>query len=265
MNIESELKKSLENKFDIKVNKIEKNIQSTIGNVYIAYSNSNKYVIKIYQDVKHTKAMVNLHRILNKNKLYVPKVLKNNMDEEFTLFSDKYIVVYSFLNGHQITWDVDKIKLTDKEINMIAKTLKTLHSIKNNNNIGLPQLPFENNLKRKSVLHFDLTRNNIFIYNEKNKIGLIDFDDAKFGASICDVSILIGNLFFSKTKGVNLKGMHKFIDEYYLENLKLKEEEVPKIKEFALMWIDYVLNGNEFDTSTTESFEARKKLINIYL
>lgn len=59
--------------------------------------------------------------------------------------------------------------------------------------------------------------------------------------------------------------MHKFIDVYYEDDLKIKKVEVPKIKEFALMWIDYVLNGNEFDSSTTESLEAREKLINEFL
>ena len=55
--------------------------------------------------------------------------------------------------------------------------------------------------------------------------------------------------------------MHKFIEAYYEEDFKIKEVEVLRIKEFALMWIDYILNGNEFDVSTTESFEARKSLI----
>lgn len=181
MNIENELKEILIDKYNVEVNGIQKNLQSTIGNVYI--SNDNKYVIKIYNDIEHTITMTNLH----------------------------------------------------------------------------------NDMERKSVLHFDLTRNNIFIDNEQEKIGFIDFDDAKFGASVCDVAILVANLFFSKSKGANLEDMHKFIDAYYEEDLKIKEVEVPRIKEFALMWIDYVLDGNEFDASTTESFEVRKKLINRHL
>lgn len=181
MNIENELKEILIDKYYVEVNGIQKNLQSTIGNVYI--SNDNKYVIKIYNDIEHTITMTNLH----------------------------------------------------------------------------------NDMERKSVLHFDLTRNNIFIDNEQEKIGFIDFDDAKFGASVCDVAILVANLFFSKSKGANLEDMHKFIDAYYEEDLKIKEVEVPRIKEFALMWIDYVLDGNEFDASTTESFEVRKKLINRHL
>lgn len=265
MGIENELKSFLIDGFDFEVNSIEKNLQSTVGNVYIVYCSNDKYVVKIYNDIYHTKAMVNLHKALEENKLYVPKVIYNRLNEGYTKFKDKYIVVYSFLNGHQITWNTDKINLTDYEIDKLAKTVRKLHDVTNNEVIGLPQLSFGNDMVRKSALHFDLTRNNIFIDNEQDKIGFIDFDDAKFGASVCDVAILIANLFFSKSKGANLEGMQKFIDAYYEDALKIREIEVPRIKEFALMWIDYVLNGNEFDSSTTESFEARRKLISIYL
>lgn len=265
MSIENELTKILTDKYNMKINEIQRNLQSTVGNVYMVYSNINKYIIKIYNDIKHTKTMVNLHRVLNEQKFYVPIVISNKLGNEYTTFNDNYIVLYSFLYGHQIAWNTDKINLTDYEINKLAKTVRKLHNITNNEVIGLPQLSFGNDMKRKSVLHFDLTRNNIFINDEQNRIGFIDFDDAKFGAAVCDVAILITNLFFSKSKGVNLEGMNKFIDAYYENDLKIKELEIPRIKEFGLMWIDYVLRGNEFDTSTTESFEARKELINKYL
>ena len=154
----------------------------------MVYCNDNKYVIKIYNDIGHTKAMVNLYKVLEENNLYVPKVIHNSLDEEYTIFEDKYIIVYSFLKGRQITWNADKINLTDYEINKLAKTVRKLHDVTNNEVIGLQQLSFGNDMERKSVLHFDLTRNNIFIDDEQDKIGFIDFDDAKYGASVCDVA-----------------------------------------------------------------------------
>ena len=48
---EKNFKKIVEEKFDIKVNKIEKNLQSTVGNVYIVFSNKSKYVIKAYNNL----------------------------------------------------------------------------------------------------------------------------------------------------------------------------------------------------------------------
>lgn len=260
--MENELKDLLLQKYNINAEKVEKNLQSTIGNVYIVYSKNIKYVIKIYDNVEHTNAMVSLHKVMDEQNLYVPKVIYNIKNEPYTTLANQYIVVYSFLQGHQIVWDTDKIKLSDAEIDGIAKTLRILHNIKSNE-MKLPVLSFGNDVKRKSVLHFDLTRNNIFI--DQTRIGIIDFDDAKFGASVCDVAILIANLFFSKSKGANLEGMRKFIDAYYWDVPDLKKDESPRIKEFALMWIEYVLSGNEFDSSTTESFEARKVLINRYL
>ena len=142
---------------------------------------------------------------------------------------------------------------------MIAKGLREFHSNTKNNEFNLPKVPFENNSKNQSVLHFDLTRNNIFI--QDNQISFIDFDDAKYGDSLYDIAILIANLFFSKTRGVDLRGMKKFIDEYYCDEKSLKDVEVPFIKEYSLRWINYIVDGNEFDTSTTESFKERYRLI----
>ena len=263
---EKNFKKIVEEKFDIKVNKIEKNLQSTVGNVYIVFSNKSKYVIKAYNNLKHTKWIVKLHKVLVKNNFYVPEVIKNNLNKEYLEISkNTYIVVYSFLKGHQVVWDETKIKLTDNEICILANTLRDLHKITNNSEINLPSIPFENYIGRKSILHFDLTRQNIFINDKEKKVGFIDFDDAKFGEAVCDVAILIANLFFSKTKGVNLDGINKFIDAYYLKDFKLKKEETPFIKKQAIMWIDYTLKNNDFNTSITESFNTKRKLIEEYL
>ena len=59
--------------------------------------------------------------------------------------------------------------------------------------------------------------------------------------------------------------MNKFIDAYYAEDLRIKQEETRLIKQYAIDWIDYVLVGNEFDTSITESFHVKRKLIEKYL
>lgn len=258
------LEEVLKNKYNLDVNRIEKNEESTVGNVYMLYCKNSKYVVKIYSEVNHTKSIVNLHEMLNKNNFYVPKIIKNIENQGFTEIKNRsYIVIYSFLEGHQITWNKTKINLSDEEITMLAKTLRKLHNLTDNSIIKLPQIPFGDYKKRQSILHFDLTKQNIFINNDK--IGFIDFDDAKFGEAICDIAILIANLFFSKTRGVNLEGAKKFINSYYLDDLQLKNEEISKIKDYGIKWIDYVLAGNEFDTSTTESFHVKRKLIKKYL
>ena len=50
------------------------------------------------------------------------------------------------------------------------------------------------------------------------------------------------------------------MNEYY-DNEKLRKNELPYLKTCALKWIDYIMDNNQFDSSTTESFEIRKNLI----
>lgn len=262
-NLKIKLKKS----YLIIVDKIEKNNESTDGNVFIIYSKDRRYVIKLYEDINHIKAMVNLHIYLLSHKINVPKVILTKEQETYTRLSNKYyFVVYSFIEENQIANKYNKL---DKSIiRKIAKTLKELHSITSEENqFKLSDLPFDNkdNIKRCSVLHFDLTRSNIFINQNENKITLIDFDDAKYGPSVYDVAITIVNLFFSKTRGVDMEGLNEFINQYYYDELELKNKELSLIKKYALQWIDYTLKNTKLDNSIIESFKVKSKLIEQYL
>ena len=248
----------------LKIISIEKNEDSTDGNVYMVSTAKTKYVAKVYDDLKHAKSMIKFHSDLSDNGLYVPKILKNNKNEECTkLIDGKHIVIYSFLEGKEIG---DVFKNIDEKIAAeIALQLKKIHEItRGPNKYELKDIPFNigDNLERLSALHFDLTRCNIFYNKNGNcKIGFIDFDDAKYGPSICDVAITAANLFFSKSRGVDEKGLLAFINTYYDGQPALKVKELPFIKKTAIKWINHIMDGNEFDTSTTESFQARKELI----
>ena len=63
------------------------------------------------------------------------------------------------------------------DLELHIKEVRKLHDLTSNNNFNFKAIDFANNLNRKSTLHFDLTKKNIIINNDK--IGLIDFDDAK--------------------------------------------------------------------------------------
>lgn len=261
------IKNTIEKNYKIVIEKIEKNEESTDGNVYMVNSNEKKYVIKIYSNINHANSMAKLHDFLSLHKVKVPKIIKNLENKPYCKENGFYIVVYSFMDGKHITWDNGKGRLKEKTIRYVAKALRNLHdTTENNNTFELPKLTFGSKLGRNSVLHFDLTKHNIFIDDDtENKVGFIDFDDAKYGPSVCDVAIIISILFFSKTNGANLEDTHKFINEYYSDDIELRNREIPFIKEFSLKWLEYLLNENEFDTSTKESFEARKELISKYL
>lgn len=78
---------------------LEKNEDSSDGNVYNINCKNNKYIAKVYSDKIQASSMVLLHRKLYKSGLNVPNIIYDNLNEE----SDKYIVIYSFVNGKQIT------------------------------------------------------------------------------------------------------------------------------------------------------------------
>ncbi|MBQ9072445.1 MAG: phosphotransferase [Bacilli bacterium] len=254
------LVKIISDNYLIEITKIEKNVESSVGNVYIIYSNTTKFVVKIYDDLNHTKSMIQLHSELS-DKFYIPKIMQSKNNTHYVeILTSKYIVLYSFLEGIQIGKKFDK--LNEEIIKKIALELRKLHEFSSNiNKYKLKEVPFLKScdIERKSLLHFDLTKGNIF-YDE-NKIGFIDFDDAKYGPSVCDVAILIALLFFSKKRGVDNNSINLFIDTYYGKDLNLKMQETKYIKEIALNWINFTLKNNDFNPSTTESFEVKKKLI----
>lgn len=255
-----ELRRILLKNYLIEATSIEKSEESTSGNVYIIYSNTKKYVVKLYEDINHTKSMISLYNDLS-DKFYIPKIIKSKNNESYIkVLTSKYIILYSFLDGIQIGKKFDA--LDEVVVKEIALTLRQLHNLTNNiNKYNLSEVSFINSYKldRKSLLHFDLTKGNIFYDN--GKIGFIDFDDAKYGASVCDVAIIIALLFFTKKKGIDNENMNIFIDTYYGADLLLKSCEIKYIKPLAIDWINYTLENNEFNNSTLESFEIKKKLI----
>ena len=84
------------------------------------------------------------------------------------LNKNKYLVIYSFLEGLQL----GKIykKLPNDVIKNVAIKLKEFHQLTFNSNIyNLKDIPIKNkqNIKRYSALHFDFTKMNLFLNNEK--------------------------------------------------------------------------------------------------
>lgn len=247
--------------YGLDVIKIEKNTESTVGNVYVIYTSDKRYIAKIYDDLTHVKRMIDIHTDLYTNNFNVPVVIKDNNDGYITLFKGKYLVLYSFLEDVQL--ESISNNLSDNVIKKIGLELRRLHDITRINKYNFDKISLldKNNLNRYSFLHFDLTKHNLFYNEENEQIGFIDLDDAKYGLAIIDVAILIIHMFLSKTRGINKNGITIFLDAYYGSDISQKNKELLYIKECAINYINYILDGNEFDTSTTESFEVKKVLM----
>ena len=109
--MEVKLKDIFKNEYSIDVNKIEKSEESTVGNVYIVYTEFDKYVAKIYDDLTLVKSMTLLHNNLS-NKYNIPKIIKSKNNQDYIEFlNSKYIILYSFLEGIQIGKKFNKILL----------------------------------------------------------------------------------------------------------------------------------------------------------
>ena len=254
------IKRIIEDNYKLKNIKIVKNEISTDGNVYNLRATQGKYILKVYNDEKHSIAMKELLTRLQREKFYVPKIINDRKKEKYIEINDKDFMIYSFLDGKKISEEFGNIpnNITRK----LANELRRFHDVCSDfDNIGLKNINFFNHNLRKTVLHFDLTRDNIFYNKGIDKIGFIDFDDAKYGEAIIDVAILITNLYFSKTRGAHIEGVKTLVEEYYKNDNENKTKEIVLIKKAAIMWINYILNENEFDSSTKDSLEVRKNLI----
>lgn len=248
--LKEEMIKILEKHYEIKIKEFERSKESTDKNVYIIQSEKEKYVLKIYNTKEHTFEMINLHMFLKESNINVPEVIKSNTGENFVLVDRKYFVMYSFIEGKKLKY----LQFNKYTIEQIAEYLRNLHELKNIE-INLERVPFQINSNRMSILHFDVTKNNIF-YND-GKIYFIDFDDAKYGPAICDVAIAVTNLFISKANGADINGIKCFIDSYYGIDDKIKKEELPLIKEIATTWLKSILNNSNFDMQLKAGIENK--------
>lgn len=61
-----------------------------------------KYILKIYNDEKHAVTMKKIVEKLNSKNFYIPIILTNTNNEEYTKIDNKFFVIYSFLEGKEI-------------------------------------------------------------------------------------------------------------------------------------------------------------------
>ena len=252
-----DLEKFIKNNYDLDVISVMKNKDSSDGNVYDVKTSDNKYIAKIYYDKEKAESMVNLYNSLKD--LYIPKIIITKDKKHLLEVDNKYIIIYSFLEGKQVSNYLKENNniYCERVVKLIAKELRKFHDLTLNKNYNLQKIDFANNLERQSVLHFDLTKENIFI--KDNTIGFIDFDDAKYGDSVCYIAILLSFLFVSKKRGIDKDSIKIFLDSYYVENEEeLKKKELNFIKQYITEWIDYIQNGHNFDSSLEDSFEFKK-------
>ena len=89
--------------YNLKINKIVESSRGVDGETWIAYSNKNKYFIKIAYYNSHKKKFINsinTLNILNKNNIRnINKVIKTKLLQDYIDFEGGMLAIYSFVDG----------------------------------------------------------------------------------------------------------------------------------------------------------------------
>ena len=157
--------------------------------------NSYKSLIKLL--IKMQKIKVKKLHKFEKFKIKIPKYTLSNLHKESDLFFDWYL----------------KYFLRNKKINKIKKILR----------LELNKVYKKLNYKNDTFVHRDFHISNLMI--NKNKLGIIDSQDAIIGNPLYDVSSVIDDV---RIKLPN-KLQNQLLD-YYHKNSKLKSDHIEKLK-----------------------------------
>ena len=130
MNLETIIK---ENYF-LDLISLEKNNDSSDGNVYNVETLNNKFIVKLYDDLNKVNSLILLHNCLDD--MHIPKIIKANNGSYFVEYCDKYIVIFSFLEGKQISLILEEnngVYLED-DVCLLAKEVRKLHDLTSGKN-----------------------------------------------------------------------------------------------------------------------------------
>ena len=157
--------------------------------------NSYKSLIKLL--IKMQKIKVKKLHKFEKFKIKIPKYTLSNLHKESDLFFDWYL----------------KYFLRNKKINKIKKILR----------LELNKVYKKLNYKNDTFVHRDFHISNVII--KKNKLGIIDSQDAIIGNPLYDVASVIDDV---RIKLPN-KLQNQLLD-FYHKNSKLKNDLIQKLK-----------------------------------
>ncbi len=157
--------------------------------------NSYKSLIKLL--IKIQKIKVKKIYKFGKLKIKIPKYTISNLHKESDLFFDWYL----------------KYVLKNKKITNIKKILRT----------ELNKVYSKLNYRNDTFVHRDFHISNIMI--KKNKLGIVDSQDAIIGNPLYDVSSVIDDVRIKLSNELQKKLL-----DFYHKNSKLKNDQIKKLK-----------------------------------
>ncbi|KKQ32136.1 MAG: Aminoglycoside phosphotransferase/class-III aminotransferase [candidate division TM6 bacterium GW2011_GWF2_37_49] len=214
---------------------------------------NKKYILKSYSNNSKIEPLVIDY--LSSEGLPVPKVFRNIDGQITTKEGSKQHAIFKYCPGVPITWN----NLSDNLAEDIAKTIALMHRLLKNKKFdslhvkkslidkglvkdkevnGLRQSIIKSSEKldtiylRKGVIHGDLTRQNILVDENEDKVtAIIDFGDCHYDYIAWDLAILITHIFITKSYGIDWNALETFFKKY-LALFPLDEKETAVIIPF---------------------------------
>ncbi len=203
------------------------------SNVCIISSQNKKYVVRIFKKLPNANTASMLQSYLHKEGLPVPRVLLNNFGHLVTQNLGTIMMMYEFCPGEAIGWGDNARIITDALTNDIAEVVSNMHTLMlsrsapkvrtnssmDDNGFRLKEVgsSFEN--VRKTIIHGDLTRENILVSDARDSVSaIIDFGDAQYDYITCDIAVLLTQLYVTKTWGIDVSGIKTFMLAYVKNN-----------------------------------------------
>ena len=244
--------KILEN-FSIGKYKSHKHISLSLENtVYMLRTSRGKFLLKIYEvsDLKFIRFQIKIMKLMEKEKLPLPKIIETNEGKLLLIFNDHKLVIQEFIKGREPKKFSDElikdIARKQGEMNKPLKRITLQGKYTWGKNYQFKPLGFdvakykdfdilEENKKlrkelkhikrqnlRRSVIHGDMHGPNLLV--EKNKLkAIIDWDDAHEDFIVQEVSNFIAHTFIGK-KTIKTRQLKLYLREYE-KNLKLNKDE----------------------------------------
>lgn len=207
----------------------------------IVTSGARKYILKIYDKNSNIETEAQFDNYFHSNNVPTPEVIKNSEGQFITEINNLKGVLFNFCEGSQIKWGDLSVEFSENLAEIVAK----IHSLmlnntqiksKDYNGCEIASLDGLSNNKiiqkakemvdvskqiiftdlRRELIHSDITRQNLLISKDKNKINaVIDFGDAHYDYIVWDLSVLITHVFITKTYGIDWSALSTFINKYY--------------------------------------------------
>ncbi|GEM_PF-862881 len=223
-----------------------------------------KYVLKTHKLSRQFDTEVYFNNYLSEKGYPVAKVIKNKDNELITLEDGWQAAIFEFKKGVEINSASINNNLAIDLAKVIAKLHKEMYNqdiISAENRFGcrISSVEGVNNQEiinkwkslnnesknintndfRKSLIHGDLTRENILTTSDKRHVdAIIDFGDSHNDYIAWDLAVLLTHIFITKTYGIDFPALKTFIDtyNYYLP--------LPKEESWSLIFFMKIRNLN---------------------